>query len=65
VIHARVVLSTVRWAADMDYQMIVISDACADSDDEVHRVLMDKVFPGQATVVTTKAFLKTLGSNPR
>lgn len=60
-----VVLSTVRWAADMDYQLLVISDACADSDDEVHRVLTEKVFPGQATVVTTKAFLKALRSNSK
>jgi nicotinamidase-related amidase len=57
-----VVLSTVRWAADMDYQMIVVSDACADFDDEVHRVLTEKVFPGQATVVSTQALIRTLGS---
>jgi len=40
-----VVLSTVRWAADMDYAPYVISDACADQDEEVHRVLVEKVFP--------------------
>jgi nicotinamidase-related amidase len=55
-----VVLSTVRWAADLDYQIIVISDACADFDDEVHRVLTEKVFPGQATVVSTSAFTRAL-----
>jgi nicotinamidase-related amidase len=59
-----VVLSTVRWAADMDYQVIVVADACADFDDEVHRVLTDKVFPGQATVVTTQTFIRALGSTP-
>ena len=59
-----VVLSTVRWAADMDYQIIVVSDACADFDDEVHRVLTEKVFPGQATVVTTQAFTQALGDHP-
>ena len=26
-----VVLSTVRWAADMDYRLVVVSDACADA----------------------------------
>ena len=52
-----VVLSTVRWAADMDYKLAVISDACADFDAEVHRVLMDKVFPRQAAVVNTQEFL--------
>jgi len=57
-----VVLSTVRWAADMDYSLAVVSDACADRDPEVNRVLMDKVFPWQATVVTSSEFLKALGA---
>lgn len=46
-----VVLSTVRWAADMDYSIVVVADLCADQDEEVHRVLTEKVFPRQATVV--------------
>jgi nicotinamidase-related amidase len=57
-----VVLSTVRWAADMDYKLAVVSDACADRDAEVHRVLIDKVFPWQATVVNTQEFLKAVGA---
>ncbi len=57
-----VVLSTVRWAADMDYNLVVLSDACADRDPEVHRVLMDKVFPWQATVVTSREFLQAIGA---
>jgi nicotinamidase-related amidase len=57
-----VVLSTVRWAADMDYSLVVVSDLCADRDPEVHRVLMDKVFPWQATVVTSKELLNALGA---
>lgn len=47
-----VVLSTIRQAADMDFRLTVLSDACADRDEEVHRVLMQKVFPRQATVLT-------------
>jgi nicotinamidase-related amidase len=58
-----VVLSTVRWAADADYKLVVISDACADRDAEVQRVLMDKVFPWQAMVVNTQEFLKAVGAN--
>jgi nicotinamidase-related amidase len=54
------VLSTVRWAADIDYQLIVLSDCCADRDDEVQRVLMEKVFPRQASVVTSQEFPETL-----
>jgi len=48
-----VVLSTVRDGADRDYRLVVVADACADLDDEVHRVLLEKVFPRQAEVVTT------------
>lgn len=59
-----VVLSTVRWAADMDYQLVVISDACADMDDEVHRVLAEKVLAAQATVVSTHEFVKALAAKP-
>jgi nicotinamidase-related amidase len=47
-----VVLSTLRQAADLDYQLTVLRDGCADGDEEVHRVLLEKVFPRQATVVT-------------
>lgn len=46
-----VVLSTVREAADKDYSITVLSDGCADADEEVHRVLMTKVFPRQAEVL--------------
>jgi nicotinamidase-related amidase len=47
-----VVLSTLRQAADLDFKITVLSDGCADADPEVHRVLMEKVFPRQATVMT-------------
>jgi nicotinamidase-related amidase len=47
-----VVLSTLRHAADADFRIIVLKDCCADADDEVHRVLTEKVFPRQADVVT-------------
>ena len=32
--------------------LIVLADACLDADPEVHRVLMEKVFPRQADVLT-------------
>lgn len=57
-----VVLSTVRQAADMDYRIIVVSDACGDPDAETHRVLMDKVFQRQATVTTTAELATVLDS---
>jgi nicotinamidase-related amidase len=46
-----VVLSTIREAADKDYQLTVLADCCADGDEEVHRVLTTKVFPRQADVM--------------
>ena len=48
-----VVLSTVRDTGDEDYRIYVLSDATADPDPEVHRVLIEKVFPYQADVITT------------
>jgi nicotinamidase-related amidase len=47
-----VVLSTLREAADKDYLLTVLSDCCGDRDLEVKRVLMEKVFPMQADVLT-------------
>src|ERR1700755_3559807 len=53
-----VVLSTLRQAADLDYRLTVLSDACLDNDPEVHRVLLEKVFPRQADVITVAEWLK-------
>ncbi|MGZ4572222.1 MAG: cysteine hydrolase family protein [Blastococcus sp.] len=48
-----VVLSTVREAADRDYELTVLEDLCLDGDEEVHRVLTQKVFPRQADVIAS------------
>jgi nicotinamidase-related amidase len=50
---AGVVLSTVREASDQDYRIFVLADATADHDPEVHRILIEKVLPRQADVITT------------
>jgi nicotinamidase-related amidase len=57
-----VVLSTLRQAADLDFSLTVLSDGCLDADDEVHRVLCEKVFPRQARVLTIAEWLGTLGT---
>jgi nicotinamidase-related amidase len=49
-----VVLSTVRDAHDRDYRVVVLSDACADTDPAVHSLLMERVFPRQADVITVE-----------
>ncbi|MBE9463566.1 isochorismatase family cysteine hydrolase [Dyadobacter subterraneus] len=51
-----VVLSTLREATDKDYQLTVLSDCCADRDEEVHRIMTTKIFPGQAEVLTVAAW---------
>ena len=56
-----VVLSTLRQAADLDYRLIVLSDGCLDQDEEVHRVLTEKVFPRQAEVITAAEWAARLG----
>ena len=38
--------------ADRDYRIFVLADATADFDAEVHDVLMTKIFPRQADVIT-------------
>ncbi|WP_344266822.1 cysteine hydrolase family protein [Actinomadura napierensis] len=55
-----VVLSTLRQAADLDFRLTVLADGCADSDEEVHRVLTEKVFPRQAEVLTIDEWTKSL-----
>ena len=55
-----VILSTVRYAADADYRLIVVEDGCADRDEEVHSLLMEKVFPRQATVVSAADMVRAL-----
>ena len=55
-----VVLSTLRQAADLDYRITVLADACADGDPEVHRVLTEKVFPRQALVTATDEWIASL-----
>lgn len=52
-----VVLSTLREAIDKDYAVTVLSDGCADRDEEVHRVLTTKVFTRQAAVVSRSEWM--------
>lgn len=49
-----VVLSTVLEAADKDYELTVLSDCCADADEEVQRVLLTKIFPRYTEVITVE-----------
>ncbi len=55
-----VVLSTLREAADKDYQLTVLADCCFDNDEEVQRVLLSKIFPRQAEVVQSSEWITRL-----
>ena len=56
------VLTTVREAHDLDYDVTVLADACADPDDDVHAFLIGHVFPRQARVIRTDELLASLST---
>jgi nicotinamidase-related amidase len=60
ILTSGVVLSTLNQAADMDYTITVLSDGCFDRDQEVHRLLCDKVFPARADVVSVDEWVASL-----
>jgi nicotinamidase-related amidase len=55
-----VVLSTLLEACDADYNLTVLADCCADQDPELHRVLLEKLFPRRGEVTTAADFLLAL-----
>ena len=48
-----VVLSTLLDTADRDYRVYVLTDGVADPHPEVHRILVDEVFPSRAHLIDT------------
>jgi ureidoacrylate peracid hydrolase len=55
------VTSTVYSARDLDYNLIVVSDACGTSHDQrAHDTLMELVFPRMARVRTTEQVIEML-----
>jgi nicotinamidase-related amidase len=55
-----VVLSTMRQAADLDYQVTILEDLCLDGDEELHNVLIQKVFPRTADIAKAKEWAESL-----
>lgn len=51
-----VVLSTLTYAADLDFRCFVIKDCCRDTNEEAHRVLTEQIYPRRATVMNSKDF---------
>ncbi|SNT49414.1 cysteine hydrolase family protein [Rhodococcoides kyotonense] len=62
VASSAVVAATVYAAADLDYVVTVLSDACADPDTAVHQFLMDTLFPARGiTVLTAEEWVRSIG----
>jgi nicotinamidase-related amidase len=55
-----VVLSTTRYAADLDYRLVIVEDCCADQDPAVHDFLTQRIFPRQADVVSAADVIEAL-----
>ena len=53
IITSGVVLSTALEAMDQDYRVLIVRDACADSDPELHTCLLDRLLAKRTDVVTT------------
>jgi len=61
------VLSTFRWALDLNYKLVVVEDGCSDPDPAVHEALTGNphpksflTFARHGTVTTSGEFLKAL-----
>ncbi|TDT40753.1 nicotinamidase-related amidase [Streptomyces sp. BK208] len=52
-----VVLSTLWRAVDLDLGLTVLADGCLDTDPEVHRMLIERLFPQWADVVDVDEWL--------
>jgi nicotinamidase-related amidase len=57
-----VVLSTVRDASDRDYRVLVVSDATADPEPDIHAFLTERIFPRQADVITVAELANLLSA---
>ncbi|SEG91551.1 Nicotinamidase-related amidase [Actinacidiphila yanglinensis] len=55
-----IVLSTALQAADLDYRVTVLSDACADPDPELHTTLLTKILNRRGDVATTAEWRDSL-----
>jgi nicotinamidase-related amidase len=59
-----VVLSTFLVAFDADYEVLVIKDCCADLEEELHQILLEKHFPRFGSVVSASEFQKMVQQEP-
>lgn len=55
-----VVLANFIAAADLDYEVTVLSDGCGDPNDELHSLLLEHVFARRAEVLTVTEWAAAL-----
>jgi nicotinamidase-related amidase len=55
---SHIVFSTMRNAIEKDYACVIIRDGCYDTEQDVHDVLLEKVFAREATVMTAAEFTR-------
>jgi ureidoacrylate peracid hydrolase len=58
------IAATAFAARDLDYNLVVVSDACTSPEEDNHAQLMKRVFPRMARVRTTAQVLDLLGDGP-
>ena len=54
------VASTAYSARDLDYNLIIVRDACSNSHDDSMKAFMDTVFPRMARIRTTDQMLEMI-----
>ena len=54
------VASTAYAARDMDYNIVIVSDACTSPEEDNHRQFMQRIFPRMARVRTAAQVLRML-----
>ena len=59
------VASTAYAARDLDYNLIVVRDACSNSHEDSMAAFMNTIFPRMARVRTTDQVLKMIGDGSR
>lgn len=57
-----IVLSTALQAADLDYEVTVLSDACADPDPTLHDTILTGLLARRGTVSTVEEWGRGLGA---
>ena len=57
------IASTAFAARDLDYNLVIISDACTSPEQDNHAQLMNRIFPRMARVRTTAEVLRMLSAS--